>query len=89
VSDNCQTAFLAILEDAREEYGFCLIGYVLMPEHVHLVMSEPENGDPSVALQAPKQQVARQSRRTSACESYNKRGFQSQEGNPAERGIST
>jgi putative transposase len=36
---------------------------VVMPEHVHLLMSEPERGNPSKALQALKQKVSRALRR--------------------------
>jgi putative transposase len=38
---------------------FQLIGYVVMPEHVHLLMSEPKEGTPSKALQKLKQRVSR------------------------------
>ena len=30
------------LDRARAKHGFCLLGYVLMPEHVHLVLFPPE-----------------------------------------------
>ncbi|MGA7795435.1 MAG: transposase [Candidatus Acidiferrales bacterium] len=39
---------------------FRLIGYVVMPEHVHLLMTEPIKGDPSKALQVLKQRVSGQ-----------------------------
>jgi len=38
----------------RVRYKFCVIGYVVMPEHVHLPLSEPEGGPLSKALQAIK-----------------------------------
>jgi len=47
------------LERARRAYGFCVLGYVVMPEHVHLLVSEPEGRPLSVALQAVKQSVSR------------------------------
>jgi hypothetical protein len=34
--------FVKVMGELRERYGFMLIGYVLMPEHVHLLMSEPK-----------------------------------------------
>jgi putative transposase len=34
--------FVRTLETVRRWYGFLLIGYVVMPEHVHLLLSEPE-----------------------------------------------
>jgi hypothetical protein len=39
--------------------GFHLLGYVVMPEHVHLLMSEPKLGTPSTVLQKLKLRVAR------------------------------
>ncbi len=36
-------------------YGFYLTGYVVMPEHVHLLLSEPEHAKLSTALQMLKQ----------------------------------
>ena len=38
--------FLKILAEARERYDFALIGYVVMPEHIHLLMGEPRRGTP-------------------------------------------
>jgi putative transposase len=35
-----------------------LIGYVVMPEHVHLLIEEPAKGDPSKVLQVLKQKVS-------------------------------
>ena len=34
--------FLKILEQVRQRYQFVALGYVVMPEHVHLLMSGPE-----------------------------------------------
>ena len=33
--------FLEILESVRRRYRFVVVGYVVMPEHVHLLLSEP------------------------------------------------
>jgi putative transposase len=54
--------FERMLERARRWYGFYVAGYVVMPEHVHLLVSEPERAKLSVALQMLKQNVARQLR---------------------------
>jgi putative transposase len=35
-----------------------LIGYVVMPEHVHLLLTEPAKGNPSKVLQVLKQNVS-------------------------------
>jgi REP-associated tyrosine transposase len=51
--------FVHVLEQVRRRYRFVLVGYVVMPEHVHLLVSEPERGDPSVVMQAIQQGVAR------------------------------
>ncbi len=33
--------FLVCLEAVRKRYQFEVLGYVVMPEHVHLLLSEP------------------------------------------------
>jgi len=35
-------AFLHAMDDARKKYHFRLYGYVIMPEHVHLVIHPPD-----------------------------------------------
>jgi len=47
------------LERVRQGYRFYVSGYVVMPEHVHLLVSEPERSTLAVAIQALKQSVAR------------------------------
>jgi putative transposase len=47
------------LERTRRAYGFCVTGYVVMPEHVHVLVSEPETRPLATALQALKRPVAR------------------------------
>jgi len=54
--------FEQTLEQTRLWYGFYVPGYVVMPEHVHLLISEPERAKLSVALQMLKQNVARRLR---------------------------
>ena len=51
--------FLRVLERARQRYRFVMIGYVAMPEHFHLLMKEPEVGDPSVAMKVVKERFTR------------------------------
>jgi putative transposase len=51
--------FLAVLEKMRERYRFAVIGYVVMPEHVHLLLSEPRIANPSTVVQAVKLGFAR------------------------------
>jgi putative transposase len=54
--------FEQTFEQTRQWYGFYVAGYVVMPEHVHLLISEPERAKLSVALQMLKQNVARRLR---------------------------
>jgi len=51
--------FVQILDEVRLRHGFALLGYVVMPEHVHLLIGEPEKGNPSKVLQVLKQKVSR------------------------------
>ena len=51
--------FVRILDQVRRGWGFPLIGYVAMPEHVHLLVGEPLRGDLSAALQVLKQRTSR------------------------------
>ena len=51
--------FVQILDQVRSRHRFQLIGYVVMPEHVHLLVSEPKKGTPSKVLQVLKQKVSR------------------------------
>jgi REP element-mobilizing transposase RayT len=54
--------FLSILEEARQKYRFVVHGYVIMPEHFHLLMTEPELGDPSVVMKVLKERFTRKVR---------------------------
>src|ERR1035437_3177470 len=51
--------FLRVLERARQKYRFVVVGYVVMPEHFHLLITEPEVGDPSVAMRVVKERFTR------------------------------
>lgn len=51
--------FVQVLEQVRRRYHFVLVGYVVMPEHVHLLFREPERGNPSIVMQAIKKGFAR------------------------------
>jgi len=52
--------FLQILEQARQRYRFVVVGYAVMPDHIRLLISEPERGTPSTVMQVVKQRFARQ-----------------------------
>jgi REP element-mobilizing transposase RayT len=51
--------FLLLLEEVRQQLQFVVYGYVVMPEHFHLLISEPEKGDPSLVMKVVKQRFAR------------------------------
>jgi putative transposase len=50
--------FLQVLEEVRNQFAASAIGYVVMPEHVHLLLSEPGKGTLSKLLQVLKQRVS-------------------------------
>jgi putative transposase len=58
-----RNVFVAALAKVRERYQFPLVGYVVMPEHVHLLISEEANCTPSLALKVLKQRVSRDLRK--------------------------
>src|SRR5262249_44808113 len=58
-SAHAKELFQQALERARLGYKFYVTGYVVMPEHVHLLVSEPERKTLATVLQAMKQSVAR------------------------------
>jgi putative transposase len=55
--------FVKELSEVRDEMGIRLVGYVVMPEHVHLLIGEPKEGTPSTVLQKLKLRVARKLRK--------------------------
>jgi putative transposase len=51
--------FLETLESTRKRFAICIYGYVLMPEHVHLLLSEPDSGTLAEAIHHLKLSSAR------------------------------
>ena len=51
-----------ILGQVRARYKFALVGYVLMPDHVHLLISEPPGSTPAKVVQVFKQRLSRKLR---------------------------
>jgi putative transposase len=51
--------FEEALERVRRRYGLRVFGYVVMPEHIHLLVSEPDRADLATAIKSLKQGVAR------------------------------
>ena len=51
--------FASALERVRRSYGLYVYGYVVMPEHVHLLLSEPQRDTLADAMKSLKQGVSR------------------------------
>src|SRR6266852_2153101 len=66
--------FESALERIRRRYRFVVAGYVVMPEHVHLLVSEPERANPGTVIQVLKQRFARMVLRESRCRSVPEQG---------------
>ena len=56
-TEEARDRFEQSLESMRLRYNFFLTGYVVMPEHVHLLVSEPKDALLAKALQALKLSV--------------------------------
>src|SRR5258708_10670642 len=59
---SAKNLFVKELCRVRREYEFSLVGYVVMPNYVHLLTSEPKRGTPSKVMQMLKQRVSRKMR---------------------------
>ena len=57
--------FLSILEETRQRDRFVVVGYVVMPEHFHLLMTEPEVGTASTVMQVLKAAAEEEAQRFS------------------------
>ena len=62
-SSRAREIFLEELGRLRSEFGFRVIGYVVMPEHVHLLVNEPPGATPSIVLHRLKLRVAKRLRK--------------------------
>jgi putative transposase len=51
-----------ILGEVRRKYGFALVGYVIMPQHVHLLIGETRGATPAKVVQVFKQRLSRRMR---------------------------
>ena len=59
-TSKAKRVFEHTLERVRHWYGLFVTGYVVMPEHVHLLLSEPERSSMAIAIQMLKQITAHQ-----------------------------
>jgi putative transposase len=57
-TDASRRIFESALERVRRSYRLYVYGYVVMPEHVHLLLSEPQEDTLADALKSLKQGVA-------------------------------
>src|SRR5579863_2672821 len=58
-TDESRQTFESALERVRRSFWLQVYGYVIMPEHVHLLLSEPEKDTLADALKSLKQGVSR------------------------------
>lgn len=58
VSYESKTALQKVIENIRNRYRFDVFGYVIMPEHVHLLVSEPQLKPLSIALAVIEREVS-------------------------------
>jgi putative transposase len=61
-SPQARSRFEDSLERMRSSYKFCIMGYVVMPEHVHMLLSEPAHDPLFKAIHALKLSVSKLSR---------------------------
>ena len=47
-----------MLEQARRRYHFVVVGYIVMPEHLHLLVSEPQPGNEQSKVKLQRREVA-------------------------------
>ena len=52
-------SFLSVLERMRKRHQFVVVGYVVMPEHFHLPIGEPQERTPGTVMQVLKLGFAR------------------------------
>ena len=57
-SARARDVFVEVLGEVRGEFGVKILGYVVMPEHVHLLIDEIPASTPSRVLQVLKQRVS-------------------------------
>ncbi|MCK4605982.1 MAG: transposase, partial [candidate division Zixibacteria bacterium] len=58
-SDRAKEIFIEQLDAARTKHGFKLLGYVVMPEHVHLVLHPPDGMKLGLVIREIKSRTAR------------------------------
>ncbi len=74
-SGNAYRVFEEALERTRLHSELVIAGYVLMPEHVHLLVGEPLTGTLSSTIQVLKQRTLRQLKEASATQFWQRRYY--------------
>jgi putative transposase len=73
------------LERVRQQYQFVIAGYVLMPEHVHLLVGEPQISSLATVLQVLKQRTSRMLKRPGEAQFWQRRYYDFNVRNPEKR----
>ena len=58
-----RNVFVKALGEVRRKYDFALVGYVAMPEHVHLLIGESKSCSPTTVVHSLKLRVSKRMRR--------------------------
>ena len=66
--DRLYNLFPVVLEEMRIRFGMRVYGYVVMPEHVHLLVSEPERGTLADAMHYLKLSFSKRARSLSGAQ---------------------
>jgi putative transposase len=74
-SEQACCVFEQVLESVRQRYAFVVAGYVVMPEHVHILTSEPRISSLSIALQVLKQKTSRKLKQAGASHFWQRRYY--------------
>jgi putative transposase len=79
-SVRARNVFIRALDAVRRKYGFALVGFVVMPNHVHLLIGEPKIGTPSTIVHSLKLRVSKRMRRGKCRHSSGQRTLPFREG---------
>jgi len=74
-NDASYSVFEREFELVRQRYGLVVAGYVLIPEHVHLLTNEPRISSLAVALQVLKQATSRKLKKPGQAQFWQRRYY--------------
>lgn len=75
-----RNVFVRALGEERKKYGIAVVGYVVMPEHIHLLIGESKKGTPSSVVHSLKLRVSKRMRRGRRKQSASQRTLPFREG---------